>query len=369
MAGSTHPPRWAVSLGLTGGWEGNPRFLEGEAQPSLTSGVRGTFSFTDVSPRGRLTLAGQGGGTRYAEVSGLNELTYGGSTSGAYRLGRGTTFDFGGAFNQAYTHGYQPLTDQGLLLPQSLVRNLAASVALSQKLSSHTTFSVSGAYQRALFDDPSLSDGASVLAESSLSRQLGPRSSLSFSYSFVDSIVADQRSGLYHTLSLGWNRPLARRIDLSVKAGVARSDVEDFTSGDRTVRYDFQGGGGLAGRWKRTGFTLRYDHTLGQAYGYGRERMADLASTGFSRSLARRLDFLVSYGFGWSRELSGSGSFLTHSVTSSLTWGLGRHIALAAGYNFWRTRPTTASSDSETSASRASSSGVYASLSYAGQWR
>jgi hypothetical protein len=93
----------------------------------------------------------------------------------------------------------------------------------------------------------------------------------------------------------------------------------------------------LAATSRRSQLILRYSRTVDQAFGLGRDRLADVVGASASRTLARAVQFTAGATWSWSKDpLDEAFRFTTVRYETDLRWAFARDLALDAGYLYSR---------------------------------
>ena len=122
------------------------------------------------------------------------------------------------------------------------------------------------------------------------------------------------------------------------------------------------GHAGMSVSGRRTSLSLRYSRDFGQAFGYGRETIADLASVTASWTPVRALSFDAGGYFGYRRDPADDGYTIRSYVASTgFSWEITKDLGFGAHY-YWERNDTEGFEP--TYGSR-----VMASLSYGVSWR
>lgn len=325
-------PRWALSLKLQEGWDSNVRFVS-PAEDTFAGRLATTLSHTKTGPRGRLSLSGSGAGSVYHDSSGLNRFNYSGAASGSHRLSSKGDATASGSYSSTYGHEESRLVDSGLLFPFTVTRTSNAAGGLSYRLSTKSTLSSGASYERVRFDAASeRTGGSTVVVASALTRVLGVNETLALTHSFHHS-TDERRRGDTHTAGVRWTKLL--RPGLTATASVGASRVDSENKGSPEVKAT--GSLSISRRFQRSGLTIQYGRAVSQAFGFGRDRVADLFNATYDISAGRRFRLFGSGVYGVSRDPFDPAFELTsQSYSSGLAWSFGRRFSLDAGYSFSR---------------------------------
>ena len=122
------------------------------------------------------------------------------------------------------------------------------------------------------------------------------------------------------------------------------------------------GQAGMSVSGRRTSVSLRYSRDFGQAFGYGRETIADLATIGLGWTPVRPLRFDAAYTFGYRRDPGDTDYRIrSHVASTGFGWGITEDLGFSAHY-YWERNETEGYTAVE-------GSRVTASLSYGVSWR
>src|SRR5262249_52048823 len=147
----------------------------------------------------------------------------------------------------------------------------------------------------------------------------GRSTSMSLAYSYQDSGQSLGIDGPFQYATAGVAFPVGRKTNVSVNGGAVF-----YTVGrDRTSTW--QGTGRITGRYRRSSWDVEYGRSIGLAYGLERQRILDLASAGWNRTLGRRASLRAGYVYSRSRAIAGDPlAFETHDAVGSLHWDFSR---------------------------------------------
>jgi hypothetical protein len=334
----TRPPRWALRLRAQESYDSNAKFATSETG-SFEDQVGAGLSLRLYSRRGELGLAADGWGRRYHSVEGEDGFNYSGGLSGKYRFTQKVEGRIQGLFSDNVTRYDRQLTDAGLQLPLTRSRTMDGNGGLTFKLSTNTSLVAEGRYEQAEFDDPTLVDGSQGTASASLARSVNSTDRISLNYSYRNirrnDLTLGDTTRQVHDAFLGWGRTLRRRLTAELTGGASYRP----TVGDIESRFDFYGSAMLTYLLQHGSIQARYSHTLGEAYGLGRERIGDVLSAGVTRRLGRHFDGSVGGIFGYSQDPQDPGfRYRTQTATAGLGILLSRDLRLIASYNVSRSR-------------------------------
>jgi hypothetical protein len=157
-----------------------------------------------------------------------------------------------------------------------------------------------------------------------------------------------------HTAGAGVSRRLGRRTTANAAAGIAYLEYVD--SFYPTARL------GLQVQGRQAALSVSYGRDFGQAFGYGRSMIADIASAAVSWRPAQRLGLFSSYSFAYRQDPTEPDyKIVSRVVTAGLGWNITRGLTFGGRYSHERNETTGAP---ELAGNR-----VAASLSYSVDWR
>jgi hypothetical protein len=358
------PPRWVASIGLRTGWDSNPLFSETDPQGSWTGGMTGQFAYAGRYSRGNLSLVGDGAMVRYSDVNQLNEFVYGARANGSWKANPRLDLTFDQSFSSTYTHQNQALVESGLVLPQAVVQRLETAVTAARRLAPRTTLNAVGRYQRVWFPNGELTNGSEATAGLGLSRQLNRGDSVSVAYAYVNDAVpgpsGSRVTNDIQNLTAGWSHQLAQRWSGSLSGGIAVF----VPTGETSRSVVPQGAASIERKTARWSLGGHYSRSVSQAFGLGRQRIADVVGATLTLTMTRKVSGGLVYTKGWNRDPGDSQySFNDDAVGADLRWTLYRRLVATGSYSFRR-------STGATGADTALTGNVVAlSLSYVQEWR
>jgi hypothetical protein len=336
--GTSQSPGWSFHVETQGDFESNPNFQVAPNDASDISGsAGGGFGYTHIGPRGTFSLSGNGRGLFYRELTSLNTVTFGGTVTGRHRLGSKSDLTFNGTVSSDYTRRSDILLSQGIVLPQSRVLTMRFDIALARTLSTRTSLSVSGRFEKAQFDAEGLADGTTLTGTASLNHRLNQTVSLNTGYS-RDQIDSNLQKRSVDTGYGGVRIVVNPRTDVEMNIGA--SSTGGGTDGRKITPY---GGASIAVKHPHLVMTLAYNHQVREDYGLGQVSEADLASFNLNRAFGRRkASFYTSLTYALNRSpntAAPSGDFNTQTYGASvgLQLPIGRSLRADGGYSYFRT--------------------------------
>lgn len=326
-SGAAREPRWSFTLGAQEAWDSNPLFETAQAEESFVGELGATLSYRQRGRRGEMTLAADGSGRSYHALKGEQGLNYGAGLTGRYRLSSRAQASVLGRLGRTYTRSSRELTEAGLLLPLSRARTVTSSGSLDLRLASTTSLASEIRYDDVRFDSKTLVGGSQLRATSTLSHTLGGNDSLRLSYSYrSDFLPQDTRQT--HTVSTGWSGVLWRRVSAGASLGVNLARGESPSVG---------GSAHLVSRYQGGAVHLSYERSIGQAFGFGRQRLFEVAAASLNHTLNRRLDLgaALSHSHSWDSS-DPLFRLSTQSGTAGIGFALNRQFRLAVRYTLDR---------------------------------
>jgi hypothetical protein len=327
---ATVDPRWSFSMRAQQSWDSNPIFVTADGEDSFAGDVGATLAYQKRGERGDLKFFADGSGRRYQSLGGEQSFNYGAGLEGRYRMTPRATVSATGRIGMDYTRLSRQLTDDGLLLPLARARTATAAGTFDLGLARATSLANEVRYESARFESDEFADGSQLRATSALRHAVSADDTLSLSYSFLNDFLPDATLQT-HTISAGWNGALARRVSASASLGVnvVRSNTWENT---------LYGAASISSRHERGSLDLRYERSVGQAFGYGRHRLYDLAVCSFHHAASRRVDLSVALSYSNSKDPSDPPfRLVTQAGTAGIGFSLARQLRLAGGYTLNRT--------------------------------
>lgn len=326
---STTPPSlWRLQLSASGSWYENPYFLGGDTPTAWSTSGQASLSHENRFRTGSFSLSGFGGAIYYPEISDFTQPVYGGALGLSWAPSRRTQLHLGETYDRSNTRYLRSLDAEGLPLPTSGVENFTSSAGLTHDLSSLYQLGMDGSFTWRQYDNPQLVGGEQLNAGLQLMRRLGKRSSLYLSYGYSSSWLENGQARSHQVL-LGGRRKAEHGVgfELAGGAGYVESTGLWYPSGRA----------GLNAQGRHTSFALLYYRDFGQAFGYGRQTIGDIASASFGWALARRLSFNAGYNFGYRRDPADETYTIRSSIASAgFAWQVTKGLGFNAGYSWQR---------------------------------
>ncbi len=290
--------------------------------------VSANLAYTASARWTEFTLSGLGSGIFHREVTELNSFDYGGSLAVSHRLSRRTNLVLRDVISRRYTGDQQSLSSEGLLLPLSRSLTNGASLGLEASFSARTTGSLVARHDLAQFDDPSLSDGTTLSAETGLRRRVGKVDSVSALYTLVHSTTQGQAVNI-HSALMGWTGARGRHWLGELNAGA--STLRQGSSSELFITP--VGAVGLMGRLSTQALGLRLSREVDQAFGLGRQRTVNLVSGVYTGDFGR-LNLLAQASGSVSKDVADSSFRLgSHALAAQARWSIRRNFDVAAVYS------------------------------------
>jgi hypothetical protein len=334
------PGPWAVSLRAREAWDANPRFVTSEDEGTLVSVLAAGLARNVRWKHGRLDFGAEAGTQRYRQTTALDQWSYAFNGSGSWRPGRATELRVAAGHASTYSRDDQVLGEAGLLLPQVVVKRTNAELRLSRQLSAFGSGIVYVRQQRMHFDSTLLTDGNELALGGSVVRRLGAAHSAALSYAFQSGSGAglggDGKRSEVHSLYGVWNSVLSRRVSGGISLGL----ISFPSSGAAGRQLTPLAGAALSFADRRDSAAARYTRSASQAFGFGRERIAELIAVSYTRNLGRVVAAQASYGRGLTHDPSDpSFRFTTDSYAVDVRWQVAKTFCAVGGYSFRRREP------------------------------
>jgi hypothetical protein len=349
---STVAPRWRFQVSADGAWYENARFAESSEAGAWSTGGHASLALEQAFRRGSFSMSGYGGSIYYPEIAGFNQATYGGKLGLSWAPSTRTQVRIGQGYDRSNTRQLRSLDLEGLPLLTSGVDNATSNVSLIQGLSRRWQLGLDGTFTWRRFDNQALTGGEQLVGSIQLARNLGKDSSAYLSYGYSSSRLRDDRTRAHQAL-LGGRRQ-QEHVSWDVSGGAAYVE--------RVGRFYPAGHAGMSVSGRRTSLSLRYSRGFGQAFGYGRETIADLVSATASWTPVRPLGFDAGYTFGYRRDpVEAVFRIRSHVATAGFRWEIAKDLGFGTHY-YWERNETGGFAALE-------GSRVTASLSYGVSWR
>jgi hypothetical protein len=246
-------------------------------------------------------------------------------------------------------------------LPVSLVdsRTNTAEGALHVGVTRLTNLDLSVRHEKISFKNGAslpvtglLIGGNILTTDARLSRRIGNEDSLGLGYSYAFNLQEGTGADVQSTY-LSWTGRLGRRVGAALTAGASRLSAVTLaaTPGvpDPTPppllpvasKWRPSGSASLSAEFRRGSLNLGYARSVGQAFGFGVERVADIASLYGDHRFGRNTTMNLNGSYGRTREASGSdsNSFDTLSAGAAFRQLLSRRFELSGGYSYGRIKP------------------------------
>lgn len=320
------PSRWNFQVSADGTWYDNAYFTNAPAATTWSTTGQATLGYQHRFRTGSFSVSGSGGALYYPEVEGLTQPTYGGALGLAWSPSRRTQFQLSQSYNRSNTRSLRALDVEGLPLPTSSLDNAATTLSLQQQLSQHWQFSLGGSFTWRQYDDPSLTGGEQAGGSAQLGRTLGKHTTMFLGYGYSSSWF-DEGKARAHQALLGVQRQVARGVNFQLAGGVGYLES--------TEAFYPAGNARLSANGRRSSFALAYGRDFGQAFGYGRQMISDVASVSFGWTPARRLSFNAGYNFGYRRDPADEAyTIRSHVASAGFGWQVVKGLSFGGSYGW-----------------------------------
>lgn len=343
---TTTPSTWRLQLNADGSWYENPYFDTADEGASAwsTSGYA-TLSRTQRFRTGSFALSAFGGVLYYPEIEDFTQPTYGGSFDLDWAPSRRTQFSLRQSYSRSNTRSFSDpqgqqapgslpdappefLPQQDLPLPTSDYESFDTSLGWRQQLSQSWHFGLNGSFSWRRYTDERLTGGEQVNGSAEFGHTLGKTSSIYLAYgygaSWFDEGVTRSHQGL-----LGLRKQVDKGVSFQMAGGVGYLES--------TGSFYPAGNASLTASGRRSSLTLAYGRDFGQAFGYGRQTIADLASASLSWTPARKLSLNAGYYFQYRRDaLDETYTIRTHEVRGGFGWEIVRNLSFGGSYSWER---------------------------------
>lgn len=326
---------WDLSLGVNEAWVSHLRLASPEDPADLVSRFTARLSRVRNTTHSQLSVGAAGSALLYRELTNLNRFNYAGFVTGSWQMSPTTTLTFGDDLTAAYTYDHTLLTETGTSVPLVLAHSNRGRAGVSHVFSPNLTGTLDAQHDWLRFDAAGFLGGQRFALQSSLASQVNDRHSLGGAYAYQRSSVS-RRNGYSHALSVVWTGKLSSRFTATASVGPAVFRALG-RSGTRWTAY---ASAGITAGFQHGSLGLRYDRRLSPAYGFGRDRLADSGTLGFTRELGRSTTLTAASSVSYSRDPDdASFTFTTQSHSVGLRYSLGRRFSLSGG-TAYRSRET-----------------------------
>lgn len=337
------PPRpaslWTFGVDLESHYDSNLRFTDNEIE-TFSERLNVGITHAKRSGRGTMLLNASSWGSVYHGESQLNSVNFSGATRGTYALAPRTQIRGGVSVASTYSPESSILAGEGLLLPLSRALTISGTGGLSQRLGARTSAGLDARYDRVRFSEveaglPGLPGGEVILVAASLAPQVSPHDSLSLGYQYQRSDTGSRASGDSHSVSLGWAHVIGTRFSADASAGATRFQL----LGDPTAEpgYTFRGSAAFSARFRRSDLSARYERGIDQAFGFGRDRLADVVTATYGVIATRKVRFRLLGMYGLTRAPHDPlFRFTTQSAGADMAVAVARRLELSLRYTFRR---------------------------------
>ena len=323
------PSARSFNLAVDETWDDNVRFAPDGGHDSLTR-IGGGLDWQRNGRRGGWSVAGQGFALRHARSGDLDQLFYSGRLSGSHAVSRRMTLRLEEAISTGYASDQTALTELAVLPPRTRTRTNDVRAALVRNLSPRTTADVSVRHTRVAFESALLEGGDRVAGQMQVAHQLSRNSRLSGGAEQEWDGGGFQASWVSR-LRGGWSGRVSGWLNVDLTVAVVRWQTGD----EADVEPVAAGGFSLEGA--RTSVGVRYERSVGAAFGTGGLQSTDRLSGFTTWRFADRWSAGANVDYNRGR---GSSAALLFDEARSYRANLAYHVtpafALGAVYQFRR---------------------------------
>ena len=321
---------WRFQVDVGGTWYENPTFRVAGQESSWSTTAQGSLGLNKRFRTGSFSLSGYGGWLSYPEIQELDQATYGGAAGLSWAPSPRTQLSLSQNYARSNTRQLPSLDLEGLPVPTTGVDTATSSLDFSQGLSRRTSLQMDGTFVWRRYDTSTLVGGEQVQVGVGLAHQLSEYSSISLLYGFTNSWIESQPSRV-HIAGLGVQRQPERGLGLEIGGGVAYLEY--------VGQYHPTGRAGLSATGRRTSAQVLYRRDFGQAFGYGRNTIADLVSAGLGWTPVESLTFSLAYSYGHRRD-PGDDTFRldSHVASAGFNWRITKGLGFNARYAYEENR-------------------------------
>jgi hypothetical protein len=281
-----------------------------------------------------LSLDGNSGYSYNPREPDLSRPNYAGSLKASWAPTRRSSFTLSQGVASSFTRENRELVESGLILPQTGVLRASTAASFTQGFSNRAQLSVSSSYGWAIFDKtalrdaPPLVDGSQLSLQSMAGYRLSTRYAIEAGYGFGQR-MSRERQSRSHALGIGGSWQHERGHQVSASAGAAFLE--------RVRGFRALGSLKAASRRGRTTLQASYNRTITEAYGLGRDRLADSFALSIARPLSPSVNLAATAGYGTSSDPEDR-EFTTSSlaIRASLAWKITQSLAFSAVYSHLR---------------------------------
>ena len=354
-------PRFSLWARAEESYEVNPLLQQdGDDLNSFVDNLTAGLGYTFRGPRGDLSFNADGGRLNYHDLPDLSRWTYGGSVRGLYNISPRSSFSVRERYTVSAQNPAAVLESSGL--PVSLVnsRTNSADANLHLGVTRRTNLDLGVRHEKITFDENASLPGIGPLiagnvltADARLSRRIGNEDSLGLGYSYAFNLASGTGADV-QSAYLSWAGRLGRRVGAALTGGASRLSAREVTGvpgvpPDPTAppivpiaaKWRPSGSAALSAEFRHGSLNAGYSHSVGQAFGFGVERVADFASLSADRRFGRKTTMNINGSYGRTRDVTGSdlNSFDTVAAAAAFRYLLSRRFELNAGYSYGRVKP------------------------------
>jgi hypothetical protein len=316
-------------FGALGGWDTNASFLTNEARPSWLSEVTVEIDHARSRPRVNWSFSGRGAASYFGQQKELNELSFGAWGAAIWKPSLHTTLSVAEDLTSGYTTEVSVLTRAGLVLPRSQVLASVSHATLETRFAPHTSLRSFVIYEAAAFRSHQLVGGSELRAEAGVRHDVSSQSRVGVEYALWQSWTRGT-VGRAHSVNLDLERDVGPRAHTHLELGAAYNE--------RSRGWAWLGSLAFSATGRRVTAGIRAAREMGQAFGLGRDRIADLVDLTLAWHLSRTVSATAFSGYGISRGQDDASRILLKSldVTTGLTWTVSRTLSLLGNYGYER---------------------------------
>jgi hypothetical protein len=318
---TTPPSTWRFGVNGNAVWYDNARYVTSAAWS--TSGTA-SLDYNRRLREGSFGIGAYGGTIYYPEIEGINQATYGANL----RLGtasRRTSFSLTQNFARTNTRQFDYVTED-VPLPTTGVYIATSALGIGRRLAQEWELGLSGSFSMRRYDGDSFVDGEQVNAGVQLAHLIGRSGGVYLSYQFGNEWYSETQSRAHQALLGARHRP-AKGVNFEIAGGVAYVEPAE--------KVYPAGMASLSARGRRSSIVLQYRRDFGQAFGYGRQMVGDLASGTVSWSPWERFSLSAVYSYGYRRDTFDEDYRIRSQVASGgFGWGITKDLSFSARYSW-----------------------------------
>ena len=223
------------------------------------------------------------------------------------------------------------LSAEGVRRQQLNLTTFRAGFQAEQALTDRLSAAVQIGYRGLDYGSPALVNGGQLNSGASLRLALDPKTTASLRYTFERN-TAQVPAVSTQTALLQVEHDLSPRLKFDASIGIGFSDQTGAAQASGT---SWLGGAGLAGRFRRTRWDVRYGRSVYQAFGFGRNYLSDYASAFVEHTFLKRLSGRVEAYYRRSQDVFAQSFFFTSQIyRGSLTYRIQRRTMVGGFYSY-----------------------------------